>query len=1564
MGIVVSWINAIWATQDAWLSTTQDALSHHRPSLQQSHSFDALRSPDVDQLPGDSLPLTPTHSISSHPLTPVTPPSPSHPLPSPSPSHYSPPHSADRNSHLLSTYDDSAHPAAMTAAESIPAAGNGNSADPGPDPGTAPRRTPLVSILDPAPAPAPIPIPVPAPAPIAISTIESPAAPLNLGLRINVSAANDPAMDREIEMVDASFVTPPTASDPSADMCFDDDGLSALEKIYLFARSNASFHREFIARSLPMFLPDVAPSEAVEYVIPLMNGLAMDEDEAVKEALVEDLVSSIWWFLTHCQVVSYEVPEEAEPRDVPLLYVQSFTPLLGTLLLNPSINVGAPARHCVVNLLGRIREADGKNEKAGDFVSEDRRLFERELIQQVVIGMAHLDANNSNDESTDSGGRTNGIQTSLSESAISDRTAHSLVASDALQSPPPSAADDSMVLSAFTSAALALATTQFLAEQDEPSPPRVAALAARIQRPPSPLPSASSQVPILSEIEPEFAHLVSQASPTAEPSDPLGLTSPMEDVRPSPGWNPGPFQAAEVVDEHVMSDASQLQLETPQPLYLSEFRAPTIAGGSLQSHLNGGGGDLGGDFNDEQAAIGRLASMSLMAAVTASGYLDPDSQLAFVKEVERAGRDVVFWVRREATFALGALAKVVPEEILYLTLLPLFESFCEDSAWNVRQSVLFALPAVLSRLPFESRRTRALHTILKLSVDPEPQVRTGVLEVLGEVIYSFDEDDKGPPDEIVRLFIGEEGQDWHAPESHAFEMLNNAQSRTPWGSSAMRAQILAASDEFIAQTPYPRTSSPPPSTSSPVIDAARPLICAFNLPAVVLTLGPGRWSELRGLYFFLARTGVSKVRQTLAASIGEVARIIGPENARHDLIYRWLDFARGHDAAVRAKALEALDVFLQALDPADRAQLVDNLEEIWVNHLKRWREREVLAKRLSQLAHLFPTTGQSLRTLFGRALRDETAAVRKAAVDIYPYVYDCLSAHPELLQSIVDEVLSLANEQTYKRRLTYVECVKSLITHYPYNERIMDDESFWHPAVALAKDKIVDVRIGMARLMNVATDKIVSQDRTLPTVVLHIVQVLSEDKANDVRAFVLHILARDTYDVPQGREEQITAASSATAIYSQPPPRRQTRWPQAAATEPEFADSFPLFIVCNAVICTVGAWNLSSVQELSRVGQFNFVLHLLLFRRSHQYVFSPLPPAHADSFLIFLGALGLVVVFPVIFIEVMRKGAITGRVWFEVGWITLFWLLNFAGAAAFTAIAPGALCSFSSPDSHRSGPACTSARILVVFSWLNTGFLFLYFFLLSLFAIMHRKEEDGGVWQTSVREFPWFETKQCLRSTPNSPVGARFVKTKLPSLVAPKPRRPPPVFVHQRAGLSSAVEIEHFTDIASAEEQPLPPNPTVVAPTASNALSFYPQHVQTTMQVTTTTYGSNTYYPSNPGPSPPPIRNWPLPMPSSGYSTPRSERAAQKQRANSSASTAANSRKSRRSEAHPLPQEPEHSTARNVPSRAADVPPATLSPTRSRPTGPRTRSGSSGFVRPRPPPLDLTLNGSTPNVRR
>lgn len=69
----------------------------------------------------------------------------------------------------------------------------------------------------------------------------------------------------------------PIVMDVAIDLALDDEGLTTLEKIYLYSRSRAAFHRVFIAHALPAYLTHVSPQEAVEYVLPLLSGLAMDD---------------------------------------------------------------------------------------------------------------------------------------------------------------------------------------------------------------------------------------------------------------------------------------------------------------------------------------------------------------------------------------------------------------------------------------------------------------------------------------------------------------------------------------------------------------------------------------------------------------------------------------------------------------------------------------------------------------------------------------------------------------------------------------------------------------------------------------------------------------------------------------------------------------------------------------------------------------------------------------------------------------------------------------------------------------------------------------------------------------------------------------------------------------------------------------------------------------------------------------------------------------------------------------------------------------------------------------
>jgi serine/threonine-protein phosphatase 4 regulatory subunit 1 len=239
----------------------------------------------------------------------------------------------------------------------------------------------------------------------------------------------------------------------------------------------------------------------------------------------------------------------------------------------------------------------------------------------------------------------------------------------------------------------------------------------------------------------------------------------------------------------------------------------------------------------------------------------------------------------------------------------------------------------------------------------------GVLEALGEVLYTFHKDEGGPPWELVGLFLerGEERQE----ESVGDQSLMSAAVPTATASSSVL-------DPFRD-------------------DLSRALVRAFNFPAVSLTLGRARWDiVLRDAYLDLAANREVRVRRTLAASLGELARIVGSERARRDLKGVWLDAVRCEEEEVRMKAVEVVQVFVGVLcrgrgaggAAAAASEVVEELVKVCEEGVLRgWRERECVAKAIGGLSRLVGKEQPRLvLRLLMNALGDAAAGVREIAI--------------------------------------------------------------------------------------------------------------------------------------------------------------------------------------------------------------------------------------------------------------------------------------------------------------------------------------------------------------------------------------------------------------------------------------------------------------------------------------------------------------------------------------------------------------------------------------------------------
>ncbi|KAF8628354.1 hypothetical protein AX15_003890 [Amanita polypyramis BW_CC] len=847
------------------------------------------------------------------------------------------------------------------------------------------------------------------------------------------------------------FTAPHDDPQPSVEFAIDlalsDDTLSTLERIYLFSRSKAVFHRVFITHALPSFLNEVSPQEANEYVLPLLTGLAMDDEEQVKEVLAAQLIPIIWWFFTHCQVVSDESSMDAETYQsrselaATAISVQAFTPILGTLLLSPNPLVGGVARYAVVALLERVRKANDKDSRIlsvdgpsprqgaggedvdfdiGLFGRRERAMFQEEILQQVVIGMGHLDVDPETSFTPDDTivlGRSEQPEVSERQSqkgtvnpyfpasslSSSDHSFPSVVPNnsrslDGLQDLPNS---NSLFLST------ALKPISHDAFSDHVTSPTLKQLPTK-QTSLSTNPANIARVPSADGI----------ASTVDRSSLPIGPLNPPKSGRVSPDLiDPLPSTALEGLDS-----CNKRNME-----YGAAHNR------TFRPSWNCTCDDAYGydDCENQKAAVGRLSSMSLMAAVVASGPLDEEIKRVFVKEVERAAQDPVSWVRTEASFAVGALAKVVPKEVVQCSMLPLFDLLRCDTTWRVRHSSVFALPAILTRLHPRERRKLALETILHLATDENATVRLGVLEVLGEVLYTFRGDDEGVPDDVLNLFLGKKIDRGCFPIHHPSRQNENRL------------------DLFLQE---PR----------------RPLICAFNYPAVVLALGKERWDDVRGLYLILAADTELKVQRTLTASLGELAKIIGEGNAQRDLVKVWWNAIRSEEEEVRLKAVEVVETFSAALGPRVGASIIEGILTVWDEGIfKSWRERDCVAKSLVNLSHWGQEVMPSvIYGLLRRALEDNVASVRESGVIALPHIWKIFSHQPDFLSRLQAYMFSLANATAYRKRMTFIACQRSLIMSNKQTLCCLNDELL-DAIDKLADDGVEGVRIGVARLLGI-----------------------------------------------------------------------------------------------------------------------------------------------------------------------------------------------------------------------------------------------------------------------------------------------------------------------------------------------------------------------------------------------------------------------------------------------------------------------------------------------------------------
>ncbi|WFD05339.1 hypothetical protein MVES1_000669 [Malassezia vespertilionis] len=463
---------------------------------------------------------------------------------------------------------------------------------------------------------------------------------------------------------------------------------------------------------------------------------------------------------------------------------------------------------------------------------------------------------------------------------------------------------------------------------------------------------------------------------------------------------------------------------------------------------------------DEESAMGRMMSVNLLAAIAVEGGFSAERlAVRVVPEITSRPQDPAFFVRKEVAAAIGILGKalvsVLPKnsesgEFDYRTtdapklLLAAANRVLLDHVWQVRQAACYSLPGVFATQPAGPRRRGDLVICMRaLHQDVSPNVQLAAFEMIGEIIYLFHNDEEGVPPELVRLFLGQ-------------RMVDPTPQEKESGDADACSSLSPLAEKLRCESEEP---------GNLLCNPDRSLIVAFNFPAVVLTMTSQRWDELRELYLQLTHHVYENVRNSLAASLHEIAKLIGTQAAERDLVPVVEQFIRDPCAEVTATLLEHIDEFWYVLSPECVKNQLQQLPMLWLSQLSRdWRLRETIARHITSIAPSLLLTDEDgcLVTLLLLALNDPIYAVRDIGVQAVHVTYTTFRAHDE---AVADGFLSMLGDlveaSAYRQRVTFLYVVRALVQQGIAADRF--EALLLKHLVCLGTDSVRDVRIALAR---------------------------------------------------------------------------------------------------------------------------------------------------------------------------------------------------------------------------------------------------------------------------------------------------------------------------------------------------------------------------------------------------------------------------------------------------------------------------------------------------------------------
>jgi len=272
------------------------------------------------------------------------------------------------------------------------------------------------------------------------------------------------------------------------------------------------------------------------------------------------------------------------------------------------------------------------------------------------------------------------------------------------------------------------------------------------------------------------------------------------------------------------------------------------------------------------------------------------------------------------------------------------------------------------------------------------------------------------------------------------------------------------------------------------------LFCAFNFPAVLLTIGAIRWPELSETYQKLANNQQKKVRKSIASSLHIIAGMVGEKISGEILAPIFEDYLRDFEE-IKLQIIKNFAKFLKLLPSGKRKNYLYLLDEIQ-NTSGNWRFRNIIGKQIGDIAQVIDaqTTFTEIVPYFLALIQDPVAKIRETTWPQITKILDSLKPLPAKKKELIEKLSLFGNSDSFQHRIIFVKICGASSNHV---DKDLFQNFFISKLLLLFKDKVPNIRIAVARsLQQILKNQSYSSDTRL----IGALNTLKSDKDPEVIA--------------------------------------------------------------------------------------------------------------------------------------------------------------------------------------------------------------------------------------------------------------------------------------------------------------------------------------------------------------------------------------------------------------------------------------------------------------------------------